>query len=159
MINGRFSAHHASWRCVLPKRVRPFTVEESATLFFAPQTQIEYSRKLFLQITFAAARENLLADPGTIPCGDNLSFVARAGDCLTGPHQSSVWVKLQIAEIEPHPKEIDRCRSKSRIGAWRLRPSSKAASSGWRRSNASTNPLSGMSPGTTPKISFAGYPI
>src|SRR5271163_4379305 len=107
MINGRFSAHHASWRCVLPKRVRPFTVEESATLFCASQTQIEYSRRRFLQITFAAARKNRLADPGTIPCGDNLSFPTRAGDCLTGRHQPSVWVKLQIAGVEPRPKEID----------------------------------------------------
>src|ERR1700677_3078345 len=54
ITNGRFSIHHASRRCVLPNRVRPFTVEESATLLYAPQTQIEYSRKRFLQITIAS---------------------------------------------------------------------------------------------------------
>src|SRR6202034_3130625 len=59
IMNGRFSIHHASRRCVLPNRVRPFTVEESATLLYTPQTRIEYSRKQFLQITIAPPRGRL----------------------------------------------------------------------------------------------------
>jgi hypothetical protein len=75
IMNGRFSIHHASRRCVLPNRVRPFTVEESATLLYTPQTQLEYSRKLFLQITIASllAKERRLNSNVTFATAETLA--------------------------------------------------------------------------------------
>ena len=51
---GTISIHQASRRCVLPKRVKPPTVEDSATLFMHPPNRVEYSRTPLLQTGFCA---------------------------------------------------------------------------------------------------------